>query len=389
MTAHLQQVMNSDEGDSSGEVSLKNTSGSNRISSIMEMDYEDEPKVENEPKTEDKKEHPLNAKAQPQQDDEEDKPKSDKKEESKPKDKKEEPKKEEKPPVEKKKYVYKADGQEVEEELSDEEVNNRLSGSRAIQKRFTELDQQKKQYEKEKAAFDADIQYVKDEFAGIRGSFNSVIDEFNKNGSTKGNPIEPVYNLLDKFGLDIAQFERAVFFHHLPEAAKYLDMDDTGRNAYLLENENKWLKKNQNAAKQREEEAQNYRAKLQEENSLKRQAGISEEEFSQLKDELSNFGVENPDIKQVLEWHKAKPFYDRAKDISGKVPGADVNKVARLLMEFPSTTDEWMLEQLGYKELKGKEVADKLKDKLPPKRTTKVDEEDPEVDEMFKKFRRR
>lgn len=383
MTAHLQQVMNSEDTETPQSDGLKNTNGRNRIGSIMEMDYEDEEDKSIEPEIEQKKELPLNSKSTEESEDLKPDEKEDKKEEKK----KEE--KEEKKEIEKKKYKYKADGEDVEEELSDEELNSRLSGSRAIQKRFTELDQQKKQYAKELESFNRDIEYVKNEFKQIKDGFSSVVDDFRKNGIVKGNPIEPVYNLLDKMGIDISEFEKAVFFHMLPEAGSYLDMDDTGRNAWLLERENKWLKKNQNAAKQREEETLKYQEKLKQENSLKRQAGVSEEQFSELREELeSKFNLKDLKTEQVLEWHKVKPFFGRAENIAKLVPGTDVNKVARILLEFPETTDEWMLEQLGYKDVKQKQVEDKLKDKLPPKISSKSSDND-DTEEMFLNFRRR
>lgn len=382
MTAHLQSVMNTEEPSGEAEVGLQHQHGRGRISSIMDMDYDDEEeKNPAEPEKEDKKEHPLKAKAAPQSEEDEE-------EEEVKEEKKEVKKKEEEVPA-KKKYQYKSDGEDVEEELSDEELNGRLSGSRAIQKRFTELDQQKKTHAKELESFKKDFDYVKNEMLGIKEGFSSVVDEFKRTGIVKGNPIEPVYNLLDKMGIDISEFEKAVFFHMLPESGKYLDMDDTGRNAYMLEHENKWLKKNQNAVKERQQETLKYQESLKQENSLKRQAGVSEEQFSELRDELeSRFGLDKLTTEQVLEWGKAKPFYARSEEIVKKVGKGDVNKIARILLEFPETTDEWMLDQLGYKQVKEKEVEKKLLDKLPPK-VKSATQDDDEADELFKKFRRR
>lgn len=383
MTAHLQSVMNTEEPSAEAEVGLQRQHGRGRISSIMDMEY-DEEEEENpaEPEQEDKKEHPLKSKAPTESEEEEEEVKEEKEV------KKKEEKKEEEVPA-KKKYAYKSDGEDVEEELSDEELNGRLSGSRAIQKRFTELDQQKKGHAKEVESFKKDFDYVKNEMLGIKEGFNTVVDEFKRTGMVKGNPIEPVYNLLDKMGVDISEFEKALFFHMLPESGKYLDMDDTGRNAYMLEHENKWLKKNQNAVKEREQQTLKYQENLKQENSLKRQAGVSEEQFSELRDELeSRFGLDKLTTEQVLEWGKAKPFYARSEEIVKKVGKGDINKIARILLEFPETTDEWMLDQLGYKQVKEKEVENKLLSKLPPK-VKSATQDDDDTDEMFKKFKRR
>lgn len=92
----------------------------------------------------------------------------------------------------------------------------------------------------------------------------------------------------------------------------------------------------------------------------------------------------------VLEWNKAKPFFTRAEKMAELVPGIDVNKVARILLEYPETTDEWMLENLGYKQVQEKKIEEKLKDKLPPKPKSKSSkDDDDEEDELFSNFRRR
>lgn len=396
MSGHLEHVM--DIEDDAGEDTVEDISsstGANRVNSIMDMDYTLNDKDKKEEEVPEKKELPI---ASSQADPVKKKEAPEAEEEKEDKEEKEKKEEEKKVEAEKKKYKYKLDGKEIEEELSDEEVSAAISARGAINKRFGELGSQKTAVEREKATiaqdkerFTKEVDYVKNEMSQIKQSFEADINEFKQNGFVKGNPVKSVYNLLDKMGLDASQFEKAVFFHHLPETAKFLDMNDAERDAFLLGRENEWLKKSQNAVKQREQEAAQYKATLEKENSLKRQSGVSEELFSELKEELqSRFNLGNLTTDQVLEWNKVKPFYSRAESIASKVQGADTHKIARILLEFPETTDDWMLEQLGYKQQQEKKVVDALRDKIPPKpKATRTTDETEEDLEFFTQFRPR
>jgi len=388
VSEHLANIMDaSDEVEAESSAPVKS---SDRMGSIMDMDYEEEEKESNEPEIETKKEHSLTPKTDPEEKTEEvKKEKKEDKEEEKEEDKEEE-KKEEK--TDKQKIKYKLDGQDIEEELTAEEIASAVSGRKAIQKRFTEIDQKNKDLQRKEQETADTVSYVKSEMAQIRDSFEKDITEFAQNGFVNGNPVKSVYSLLDKMGLDASQFEKAVFFHHLPEVAGFLDMNDAERDSFLLGRENQWLKKGQDAVKQREREAYDTKANLEQENSVKRQAGVSEELFSELKSELSAKGLENLTTDQVIEWHNVKPYFTRAESIAKMVPGSDVTKLAKILLEFPETTDEWMLGQLGYKELQEKKIAESLKAKLPPRPKAKSASsiEDDEDAKMFvKQFRGR
>jgi hypothetical protein len=311
------------------------------------------------------------------------------KEEDDSEDEKEEKKEEEKEVAAKKKYKYKSDGEDVEEELDDEEVSKRLSASRAIDKRFAEHSRNTASLKKEREDFTKDYEYIKGEMLGVKESFASAIDNFKKNGYTEKNPTEGVYNLLDKMGLDTREYDKALFFHFVPEVARFLDMDEVGREAFILKKENEWYQKDRDKLTKREQEANEYRSKLEEENSLKRQNGVSEEQFSELADELeSKFGLAKPKTEQVIQWAKERPFYERAEVIAQKVPGTDVIKLARIFLEFPTTTDDEVLSHLGYKQIQEKEITEKLKSKLPPKKERNDSKIDNEVDDIFfKQFR--
>jgi len=388
MSEHLSNIMEVEDSEESVET-ITASSGKDRLGSIMDMDYDAPEPKSNEPEDDGvQDELPLGGRTEtsdtPKEKKEE---KEDKEEKEEEKEKKEEEKKIEN---DKRKVKYKVDGQEVEEELTDEEISSAVSGRKAIQKRFTELDQQKKTFEREKQDSDENIGYVKSEMKGIRDGFDRDIEEFKQNGFVKGNPIKSVYNLLDKMGLDASQFEKAVFFHHLPEVSNFLEMNESERQSFLLGRENEWLRKGQDAVKEQSREASERSAKLEQENSVKRQAGVSEELFSELREELSAKGLENLTTEQVLEWHQVKPTFNRAEAISAKVPGTNVMNIAKLLLEFPSTTDEWVLNELGYKQLQEKKLVDDLRGKIPVKKSTKSSSDVDDIeDELFKQFRRR
>jgi hypothetical protein len=299
-------------------------------------------------------------------------------------------KKEEPKPTDKKKIKFKVDGQDVEEEVSEQDLINNYSGQKAIQKRFNEIDKIKKEHAVKEENFQKEFNYIKQEMQDVRASFSNAIDDFTKTGSVKGNPTEGIFNLLDNLGLDTKEYDKLLFSHYIPEVARFLDMDENAREAFMLKKENGWLQKGRDKLENERKQTAEQRRKLEEENSLKRQNGISEELFKELKDELEGkFDLKGLTTEQVIQWSKEKPAYTRAESIAEKIPGSDIVKIAKILLEFPSTTDEWMLEQLGYKEVIAKKTIDSIKGKIPPKPASKKVSENEEDDEFFKNFRRR
>lgn len=383
MVAETNSEMESGESVKSEPVKLE--SGRGRISSIMNMDYNTD-----DAEVDDPEENGLSSgHGTPT--------KSDKKEEVK--EEKEPEVKEEKEVVEKeepqKKTVkYKVDGQEITEEVTDQDLINSYSGQKALQKRFTEFDRSKKEFEREKEQITEKHKYVIDEIGSVENGFRDIVKEFSENGYTKGNPLDTVYNLLDKMNIDTASYEKALFFHMIPQVSEFLDMSDEGRDAYLLRRENEWFHKKQHKLAEGQRANSEQRRKLEEENSVKKQYGVSEEKFAELKDELVNrFGVDAKKIKteNVLAWSQEKPAYDRAALLVEKA-GSDKNgiiKIARLVLEHPTITDDEILDALGYKEKQARDLKEKLGDKIPPKAAPKRTV-DLEVDEDFnKRFRRR
>lgn len=360
---------------------------SNRMSSIMDMDYEVEKKEEPEVEV-DIKDEPKPSDETPKKTEK----KADKKEDESEEDSEEEPEEEKEKKEEKKKFKYKVDGEEIEEEVTDEDIKAALSAKKASLKKINELNVERKQYQAKIAEAEENVNYVKTEMHGLRSEFEKGIEAFKKTGVNSSNPIAPIYNLLDKMGLDTAQFDKAALFYFLPMAEKFSALSDEGKELFLSRHENEWHKRRQaTLEKQRAETAEQQR-KFQEENSELRKANISTELRSQLESELSEMGVKDINYKKVIEWNTLKPSYLRAQGIAEKVPGTNVNKIAKILVEFPETTDEMILEHLGYKELEKEKVSRKLAEteskqtQKKPKTREKIDEE---VDKMFNTMFRR
>ena len=372
----------------------------NRLSSIMDFDYEPEKKLvpENEVEPDDKKPAPSNepakekVKANAAKTDKPAKKESESEEETEEDEEEVEEEEEEKVESEKKKLKYKVDGEEIEGEFSDEDLSSAVSAKAANLKRLNELNIERKKIGAENTELKDTVEYVKKEMHGIRGSFEKDIEAFKKNGVVSGNPLAPIYKLLDNMGLDTASFDKAALFYFLPMAEKFSALSDEGRDLFLSRHENEWHKRKQATLKEQETQIAETRRKSDEENSALRQANLSTEQASELREELSEMGIKDITTKKVIEWHQVKPSYLRAQGIAQKVPGTNVNKIARVFIDFPDTTDEEILEQLGHKELEKKNVSQELaqsKSKTTGTKPKSKDKIEEEVDKMFGKMFRR
>lgn len=382
----------------SGEVNESSSIGS-RVSSIMDADYDVDNKETPPEPEEDGKKDKTPIKNDKDEDDAKTK-KTEKKEaekEEKDKDQKKEDKKEgenkEKKESEKKLIKYKVDGVEVEEEVDEQELINNFSGRKSLQKKFTQLDIEKKTFQKEKDALETRNKTIEDYLNGNKLKFEKIISNFEKKGVVEGDPTEAFFDMIDKMELDVSKYDKAMFFHYVPLVADFLDMSDAERKAFLLEKDNGWFRKKQESFAQKEEANRQYRAKLESENSAKREAGLNEEQFVELKEELQSMLEDGAkvDVSKVLEWHKIKPSFLRAKSLVDKAGKGNVWKLTGLISEYPDTTDTELLTALGYKESEQKKLETELKDKIPSRPTVtkkqkaEFDEEDLE---LIKQFRR-
>ena len=295
------------------------------------------------------------------------------------------------------KVKVKVDGQEID--VSIEELKSGYSGKQAISKRFTELDNEKKSFAKEKSQVLADGNRMREEIASLKGGFEAVVSEFTKNGFTSKNPSILVDQLLDKIGIDSHAYNRAVFEHNLPEYASFFEMDDVQRDAYFAKKENEFLRKKDQTFAERTREAQANQARQQQEFNLIKKSGLSVDDFNQHFEELADLGSEDLSVETVLEFAKVKPIFDKAGEIISKTPRAGdvelIQSVSRLLMEFPNTTEEEIIEHVTGKKA-AKTVSDRVKGKENysvdtsgiAKKSTNDDFSDEDY-ELFKQIRRR
>jgi hypothetical protein len=295
------------------------------------------------------------------------------------------------------KVKVKIDG--IDQEVSIEDLKNGYSGKQAISKRFTELDNEKKAFVKEKTQVLADGNKMREEIASLKGGFEAAINEYNRHGFTQKNPLALVDQLLDKIGVDSHAYNRSVFEHNLPEYARFFEMDEIQRDAYFAKKENEFLRKKDQSFIERTQQAQAQTARQQQEYNLIKISGLSVDEFNQHFDELADLGNEDLSVEKVLEFAKIKPIWDKAGDIVSKsIKAGDValiQNVSRLLMEFPNTTEEEILENINGKsaandmsrKVKGKENYSVDTSKVA--RKSAVDDFSDEDMEMFRSIRRK
>lgn len=378
-------------GEPSESPSLKSESGRSRVNSIMNMDYDSDDEETADPEDTGIKKGDAIPKVEKKEEQREEKEPAKEEEKEEKEEKEEEPKKE---GPEKKLVKYKVDGQEFEEEVTEQDLINSYSGQKALQKRFTEFDKTKKEFEKEKERVVANHNYVLDEVGQVEDGFKQIVKEFNELGYTKSDPVGVVYNLLDKMNIDPASYEKALFFHMIPQVHSFLEMSDEGRDAFLLKKENEWFHKKQHKLVEGQRANSEQKKRLEEENSIKQRYGVSEERFSELREELvEKFGINPKDLstEKVIGWSLEKPAFDRASALVEKAGGDQKTafKVAKLLLDHPQTTDDEILNAFGYKDKQAEELKVKLAGKIPPKAAPKKNVYD-DVDEDFnKRFRRR
>ena len=303
---------------------------------------------------------------------------------------------EEKAPVEKvnpfQKHKVKVDGQEQEVELS--ELLSSYSSKQANARRFSDLDVEKKTFEKEKAQNVADIQNVQREVSELKGGFENILNEYSKNGYIYSNPATIVHQLLDKLGLNSNHFERAMFEYNLPEYARFFEMGEVEQDAYFAKKENEYLRGKDKTFSERTQSAQAENERQRKEFSIIKNAGLTVESYNELYGILEGLGDSDINAEKIVNFAKVKPIIDKANDIVKRTSRSGdsdlINKVSNLLMQFPNTTDEEIIEEIeGIKE--EKRVMESLKDKEQfntKVRPSKSSDDDDFDMEFFKSIRR-
>jgi ribosomal protein L12E/L44/L45/RPP1/RPP2/muconolactone delta-isomerase len=326
------------------------------------------------------------------------KSKNEKKDEPKEEEKKEE---EKKPEVEAKdeskqsqfpeKVKVKVNGNEIEVPLQD--VINSYSGQQEIQRRFTEFDKQKKAWEKESAQEKEFSQYVKSEIGELRGSFESIIGQYQKTGFLDKDPMGAINQLLDKMGINSNMYERAVFEHNLPEYAKYFNMTDIERDAYFTRKENDYLRRKEQGFNDRDQQVKLREEKQRQDFELINGSGLDEVGYQSLSNELLEAGHKDVTAEKVVEYAKQKPTLEKVVKVFSEI-GVDATQdpraqaVFKLFSEFPDTTIEEVLDHLDPQRAAVKS-AQVLQQKQPKSyKVPPQTDEDEELTEQLSYFRR-
>lgn len=296
------------------------------------------------------------------------------------------------------KFKVKVDGRE--EEVTLEQLKADYSGKQAISRRFNEFNKEKVNFEKEVAAHNDEVLFIQREVAELKDGFESIVQDYKKNGFLSKNPMAAINTLLDKMNINSYDFERAMFEHQLPEYAKFFEMDEVQQDAYFAKKENEFLRKKDQTFAERTQKTQAETARQQQEYNLIKSAGLTSEQYNELFGELESLGDKNITAERVVEFARVKPILDKAGSIVAKTKSAGdsakINQVAELLSMFPDTTEDEIISHIDGAQ-KAQQVSKSLKDKedftvkTKPKKAVGSDftDEDEDFDmEFFKSLRK-
>lgn len=280
----------------------------------------------------------------------------------------------------------------VEKEVPLQDVINSYSGQQEIQRRFTEFDKQKKAFETEKTELVKFNEYAKNELQTVRVEFDQLVRQFETSGTIEKDPLSAINQLLDKMGINSNTYNRALFEHMLPEYAKFFNMTDVERDAYFTRKENEYLRKKDQAINERSQQLKTQEEKRQKDYEFIKSSGLDDVQYESIKSELLDAGAEGLTPQQVVEYARQKPTLERVVKISeeAKLDLSDpkVFKVKELLTKFPETTDEEILSVL-VPERAAINASKVLQEKKPlVKRAPVHTDEDKELDEQLKFYRR-
>jgi len=226
----------------------------------------------------------------------------------------------------------------------------------------------------------------------MRTEFEDIVNQYSTRGTVNKNPLAVVNDLLDKMGIDSNIYNRALFDNMLPEVANFLDMTDVEREAHFTRKENEYLKKMSSRFDARDSELRSKEEIQSKEMNLIRQSGLSLEAFHSLRDELEEAGHEDVTAEKIVDYAKVKPSLDRAVKLVARVGGNDsglAHKVAEILIKFPTTTDEEILNYIDPSRKAEEAIKDRQPVKKPNIRAAISQDDDEEDAEEYKKFMRR
>lgn len=232
------------------------------------------------------------------------------------------------------------DGKEEMVTLS--ELRNGFSGSKAISKRFTEFDKEKKTFQKEKQEISGQLEKAKSFYNDLEKKLDSE------------NPYDALEYLVEKSGKSAYDFKyNKLLPAMMDEVVTMLQMDDTGREAYLAKKENEYLKKGHESEKQnkqREQSIQELRARV---DAMREASGISEDEYVFAHNELAEMGHKDFKPENVIAYVENLRVIDKSVEL---IKSIDQTKLAN--KEIVRAVAETMK---NHPEITAEEIANELK----------------------------
>lgn len=165
-----------------------------------------------------------------------------------------------------------------------------------------------------------------------------------------GDPLEALYYLLDITGRDANTYSKKVFDFMEEKVQEMSEMDDVEKELYWTNQKLKAIENNQAAKAKQQEESQAEMEALARVDKLRESHGVSEEDFVQAFDELSELGYGDDEItpEMVVGYHAIKPHYDKATELCSQFEddlGDDdmsdlVHETAITLKAYPNISEE-------------------------------------------------
>ena len=276
---------------------------------------------------------------------EEEEKKEDKKEENK--EEKEEENKEEKKEVKKIKakngeeelgldpeleFQVKIDGKVENVKLKD--IINGHSGRVAIDRRFSELNNQTKTFKADKTKFEEERSFVVSHLKDIRSKYVDAIEG-------KAHPFEALEHQLDIIGVDSHNYYNKMLEKLWPDFEFLYNANDDQREAFFTKKELEHLKRRGERENQFSSETKKKKELADKVESIRKQSGISEEDFVEVFNKIKEKTGEQPSPEQVADYHSRYNAAIKAQDAISKVDPELVNDdgivriVSDVLLEYP------------------------------------------------------
>jgi len=220
-------------------------------------------------------------------------------------------------------FAVKIDGEEMDVSLNDLRTN--YSGKVAWDKRFTELSKEKTEYIQDKQMVESYIQQFSDHVS-------------------KGDNLGAMEFLAQLAGQNPLEFRKQLRDQVIENHKALMEMDDTQKKAYELNEENEFLKRQQESAQELSAEQQTVQELQTQITSFQEAQNVSDQELLAAYDDLqANYDGEI-DINTIQEYVSTSRAYQKTEEALSSVV-TELNddvlvEVAEVVIENPDFTKE-------------------------------------------------